>query len=352
MRIAFVSTYKPIGGISVNTRQLSKEFRRQGHEVTVIPLVDQSTIPATGYYLAKLLNGFDIIHVQGLKSISSVISGFLASRTIRGACVCTAHGFTPPYWYSSPSKRYLMRHALRHYDALISVSDFVRHRFSKFVGERPSRQYTVYNGVDIDFFNPAIDPTPLRRRLGLTNKKVVLYVGRLAPRKGVQHLLDAFALAVKTFPELALVICGRGEMEGGLRSQTQKLELTQRVVFPGLVPQEDLPLYYALSDVVAVPSTYEPMGIVPLEAMSAGRPVVASNTGGIPEVVEDTRTGLLVPPGDAPALAEALCSLCADEDLARKLGERGRAAVVGKYTWERIAVATLQAYGAIPSHSH
>ncbi|MDA4126128.1 MAG: glycosyltransferase family 4 protein [Thaumarchaeota archaeon] len=351
MRIAFISTFKEIGGVSTATRELSREFRKRNHQVTIFPLVDMPSLLALGYYTAKVGKGFDVVHIQGIKSIPPVISGLLASRILAGCCVCTAHGFTPPYWYPSKTKRQLMKFTLGHYDALISVSNFVGRRLSNFLGKDAPRHFTVYNGVDANFFSPSIDQRALKQKMGLMNKKVILYVGRLAPKKGVHHLLGAFSILSERLPGLFLVVCGRGEMEGELRSLAQKLALNSKVTFAGVVPQNDLPLYYSIADVVAVPSVYEPMGIVPLEAMSVGRPVVASRTGGLPELIEDMKTGLLTPPGDVPALAEALRSLCEDDELAESLGNRGRQAVLEKFTWSRSASATLSAYEAALRHA-
>jgi glycosyltransferase involved in cell wall biosynthesis len=116
------------------------------------------------------------------------------------------------------------------------------------------------------------------------------------------------------------------------------------VEFRGFVPQELLATYYGASDVVVVPSIIEAMGIVPLEAMSMKKPVVGARTGGIPELVKDGRTGILVPPKDPEAIARAVRRLHDNPSLSAELGENGRAMVENEFTWDRIAQETLEAY--------
>jgi len=161
--------------------------------------------------------------------------------------------------------------------------------------------------------------------------------------KGVHHLLDAFAIASRGSSELALVYCGKGVMEAELKSKAFALGLEKKVLFAGPIPHFDLPRYYAICDVLAVPSTYENLGLAPLEAMSSGKAVVASDTGGLPEVV-GPRTGILVPPGDAQALSDALVRVAEDSGLAARFGAAGRQAVLERFTLGRCADATIAVY--------
>jgi glycosyltransferase involved in cell wall biosynthesis len=128
---------------------------------------------------------------------------------------------------------------------------------------------------------------------------------------------------------------------------SRELGVEGRVFFTGPIPHSELPPYYAMCDVLAVPSTYENLGLSPLEAMSTGRPVVASDTGGLPEIVEHMKTGLLVPPGDPEALAEAILTILGDEGLAMNLGRSGRDAVLARFTLDRCADATIEVYRSV-----
>jgi glycosyltransferase involved in cell wall biosynthesis len=351
MRIAFISTFKAMGGISMHTRELFREFRKRNHEVIVIPEADWPPLLAIEHYLSRLNHDFDIVNVQGTSNMASMVAGFLASRTITGGCVSTSHGFSPPHWYAKGLTRELMRGTLRRYGAMISVSKFVERRLSRFFGEHPPRLFTVYDGVDEGLFDPTVSSTGLRQKMGITNEKVILYVGSITEKKGVHHLLSAFSIARSQAPGLRLIYCGRGKMETELKSMAQGIGLGKSVIFAGPVPHDDLPPYYAMCDVLAVPSTYENLGLAPLEAMSMERPVVASDTGGLPEVVENFKTGLLVPPGNPSALAQGLLAVVRNEDLARRLGREGRRAVLEKFTLAKCADATLDVYETVLRHA-
>jgi len=352
MKIALISTFKPMGGISVHSRELLRKFRERDHEVTVIPLAVAWPQPlAMEHYLCSLNHGFDIVNVQGTSEMASIAAGLLASKSITRGCVCTSHGFSPPRWYGRGLTRELMRGTLARYGALISISRYVERKLVRFFGDSPPKLFTVYDGVDASLFNPTVDPSRLKREMGLTNKKVILYSGRLTEKKGAHHLLNAFSLMCKETPELGLVYCGRGAMEPELKAMTHRLGLDEKVTFTGPVPHHDLAKFYAMCDVLAVPSTYENLGLAPLEAMSSGRPIVASDTGGLPEIVENMKTGILVPPGDPRALSEALLKVIGDEVLAAKLGTTGRSEVMAKFTLDACADATIAVYESVLHHA-
>jgi glycosyltransferase involved in cell wall biosynthesis len=352
MNVAFISTFKEIGGISIHTRELLRKFRERGHQVTVIPLAVLWPQPlAMEHYLWSLNRGFDIVNVQGTSEMAAIAAGLLASKTITGGCVCTSHGFSPPRWYGRSLTRELMRGALGRYGALISISKYVENRLRQFFEGRAPKLYTVYDGVDTDLFNPAVDPTNLRQHLGLRDKKVILYSGRLTEKKGAHHLLKAFSILCKESPGVGLVYCGRGAMEAELKGMAKDLGVANRVIFTGPVPHHELARYYAMCNVLAVPSTYENLGLAPMEAMSAGRSVVASGTGGLPEVVENMRTGVLVPPGDPEALADALLRVISDDELASRLGTAGRSRVLEKFSLERCTDATIAVFESVLRHA-
>ncbi len=167
----------------------------------------------------------------------------------------------------------------------------------------------------------------------------VLFVGRLASNKGLEGLVTAFASLGRRDPAARLVLVGEdGGMGSTVDARAKSLGVSDRVLRLGHVA-DDAMLANAFREarVTVLPSDYEAFGLVLLESLAQGTPVVASAVGGIPEVVEDGKAGLLVPPGDARALGAALDRLWSDPDLGRRLGEFGRSEVVPRYTWELAA---------------
>ncbi|HYA10652.1 MAG TPA: glycosyltransferase family 4 protein [Thermoplasmata archaeon] len=186
--------------------------------------------------------------------------------------------------------------------------------------------------------DPPPGPSPFRREFGIDGP-FLLFVGRLASNKGLLPLLEAFAPLARRDPLATLVLLGE---DGGMARQVdvkaRALGVSERVRRIGHVPDDRL-LAAAYHDARALvlPSDYEAFGLVLLEAMGQGTPVIASRVGGIPEIVDDGRTGLLVPPGAPGALGEAIARLWDDPELGRRMGEAGRTTVVPRYTWEAVA---------------
>jgi len=199
----------------------------------------------------------------------------------------------------------------------------------------------------------------VRARLGIRGP-VVLFVGRLSSEKGVHVLLEAFGRVREHHPTATCLVIGPDW--GPLRKVRQRRDASsldhdyvgqlrrlaqpqaERVVFVGPVPNGELPLYYALADVVAAPSLLEAFGIPAVEAGASGVPVVASAVGGLLDTVVHERTGLLVPPGDAGALAAALDTILADPDRGRALGRAGRERVTSRFAWDHVADALAVDY--------
>jgi glycosyltransferase involved in cell wall biosynthesis len=201
-------------------------------------------------------------------------------------------------------------------------------------------------GVDVAAFSgTAVDG--MRERLGARAGDVlVLALGRLVEKKGFRYLLEAAARV----PGLHVALAGEGDLDQELRRQAK--EAGASVTFTGFLDRDGVARALAAADVVAVPSVTDRAGNVDglpntlLEALGAGRAVVASRVAGIPEVVEDGVTGLLVPPEDPPALAEALRRLAADPDLRRTLGERARQTAGLRYSWAAAAQRFEECYAA------
>lgn len=167
----------------------------------------------------------------------------------------------------------------------------------------------------------------------------LLFVGRLASNKGLLRLVDAFAPVARSDPSATLVLIGAdGGVAAAVDAHAKSLGLGRQVRRLGFLRDDgELAQAYREARLVALPSDYEAFGLVLLEALAQGTAVVASRVGGIPEVIDDGRSGLLVPPQDVGALTEALARLWNDPALARRLGETGRTEVVPRFTWDRLA---------------
>lgn len=207
-------------------------------------------------------------------------------------------------------------------------------------------------GTDIDNFR-RVPKAEARKQLGLDlSERIVLYVGRFDSRKGIETLVRACAqLGDKTKGNLRLVIAGGShpEMPDGQERQrieqiVRELGLAEQTLFPGRLSHDVLPLYYAAADVCAIPSHYEPFGLVAIEAMACGTPVVASNVGGLKFTVVPEETGLLVPPKDSAAMAGAIEKILANELWAKKLGIQASEQVRRKFNWTSVGANLSDLY--------
>ncbi|HEY9651332.1 MAG TPA: glycosyltransferase family 1 protein [Coleofasciculaceae cyanobacterium] len=207
-------------------------------------------------------------------------------------------------------------------------------------------------GTDLENFRK-IPKLEAREQLGFApDEKIILYVGRFDPRKGIETLVRAVAQSeIRTKGNVRLVIAGGSHAElidaqecQRIEQIVQELGLTQQTLFPGHLSHDVLPLYYAAADVCAIPSHYEPFGLVAIEAMACGTPVVASDVGGLKFTVVPEETGLLVPPQDTGAFAAAIDRILADELWATKLRKQASARVRQYFSWSGVAIELSNLY--------
>ncbi|NLG83352.1 MAG: glycosyltransferase family 4 protein [Firmicutes bacterium] len=202
----------------------------------------------------------------------------------------------------------------------------------------------IPNGVyPAEFVTPPV-PAGFRERYAAPDERIVFHVGRLVREKGVDVLLEAFARLLARFPQAKLVVAGRGPHEEALHEHARRLGIYQRVYFTGYIDDTTRNLLYHLADAVVFPSLYEPFGIVALEAMAAGAPLLVADTGGLGEIVVHGRNGLKARSGAPVSLAENLLWML--ENPARTAGMRRQARedVRNFYDWEKIALRTVEAY--------
>jgi glycosyltransferase involved in cell wall biosynthesis len=170
-------------------------------------------------------------------------------------------------------------------------------------------------------------------------------VGSLKPRKNLPILLEAFERILVQVPQACLILIGRGPDEAALRSQVDRLGIEHAVVFAGFVTEQEKLAYYSVTNLFVSPSLMEGFGLAVGEAMACGLPVVATRAGSLPEVVNDGKTGLLVPASDVGALSGSILRLLQDGALAHQMGQAGQARVERLFRWETSARRTLEFYG-------
>ncbi|MGI8673195.1 MAG: glycosyltransferase [Luteitalea sp.] len=212
-------------------------------------------------------------------------------------------------------------------------------------GIERDRIVTVHEGVDLAHVSHAT-PVSLHETFWLPHgAPVVLNVAALVPHKGQRHLIDAFAEVARVLPDARLVILGQGALLDSLTTQVRQLGLERHVLLPGF--RIDVLSLMKTCDLFVMSSTMEGLGTSLLDAMACARPIVATATGGIPEVVEHEYTGLLVPPRDAGALAEAILTMLQDDTLARQYGAAGYERVRKRFSVERMVEETVQVYRSL-----
>lgn len=289
---------------------------------------------------------FDAIHIHSFSQFVPVVRAFNPSARI----ILHMHGA----WLTEISPE-AIRPCIKKADAIIGCSGFLTDGIKGAFPELSGRCHTVHNGVD-----PALFPFHGPRALKNTGPRL-LFVSRVSPEKGVHVLLSAFERISREFPGTSLDIIGPEAVTpieyivglsndesvkalerfymSGYQDHLESMVpegLKNKVRFIGNLPHSALSGFYRASDVFVNSSLSESFGMPIIEAMSAGLPVVATKTGGIREVVDDGRTGILVRPGDENSLADAVIRLLKDERLRRSMGEAGRGRVLRNFTWDKV----------------
>jgi glycosyltransferase involved in cell wall biosynthesis len=246
----------------------------------------------------------------------------------------------PTRWYVRPALRWTLRHAA----ALTAITEDCRQHALR-AGAPVRSVHLVFNGTDLRRFSPepngnrAVDP-----RYG---EHMIFACRQLFPRKGIRFLIEAAAALKPRFPDVKVVIAGDGFERPELIGLAESLGIARDVTFLGWVPNSELPPYYRAAAVSVIPSLEEGFGIPAAEAMGCQTPVVASDAGGLPEVVEHGVTGLVVPRGDSSALATAIGALLADPFKRTQMGLAGRERALRLFDWDRTAEQLEQIYAEV-----
>jgi phosphatidyl-myo-inositol alpha-mannosyltransferase len=370
MKIALVSPYDFAypGGVVHHITALEREFTKLGHDVRVIapaskacsefndkfiPIGTPRAIPTSGSIaritlslrLAKKIKTvlarekFDIVHLHEpfMPMLCSAVLRF--SKNVNVGTFHAAAG-RPGYYFGWPISAIMIKNRAPKLAAKIAVSTAAQRYHKKWV--RGDFQI-IPNGIDLNIFTPKVAPLP-----EFCDGKInILFVGRLENRKGLMYLLRAFRHIKRKNPNLRLIVVGPGSL---LRKRYELFVSRHRltdVVFVGQVSQDMLPRYYRTADICCAPATgRESFGIVLLEAMAMGKPVVASSIEGYRCVVTNGIEGILVPPKNDKKLAEALNRLITDSALRQRMGINGLQKVQ-EYSWGKIASQILDCYAKI-----
>jgi phosphatidylinositol alpha-mannosyltransferase len=372
VKIALVSPYDFAhpGGVVLHISCLEHYFTQMGHEVKVIapasravpdfgdrfiPIGRPRPIPSSGSIARVTVSltlapkirevlereKFDLVHLHEPLMPMLCTTILRLSKTANIGTFHASYG-KPGYNFGRPVGKWILRRWFHNLDGKIAVS-------------RPAMEYAstnfpgfyniIPNGVDVEHFSPGVAPIE-RFNDGRPN---ILFVSRLEKRKGLNYLLEAFRRVKEEVPDCRLIVVGPGTR---LRRKYEKYVARNRiqdVFFVGFVPYDELPCYYQTADIFCAPSiASESFGIILLEAMAMGKPVVASSIEGYASVVSHGVDGLLVPPADKESLAQALISLLGEEALRREMGARGREKAL-EHSWERIARRILDYYVRILS---
>ena len=364
MKIALVSPYDyPYpGGVTEHIHHLEMEFVRQGHAVKIIAPSSTSKLelsdniyriggivpvpvsgsiaritlsPGSYRWVKQILNRerFDIVHLH--EPLMPVLC-LVALRHSKSVNIGTFHAYREGNFAYLAGKA-VMKRFIGRLHGRIAVSPPARELVNRYF---PGDYEIIPNGIAPDYFGSA-NITPLPQ---YTDGKLnVLFVGRMEKRKGLRYLLRSWGAISRQYPETRLIVVGEGDLRDECERYVAENHLAN-VVFVGFVTNAELPRYYRTAHIFCAPSTgFESQGIVLLEAMAAGRPIVASSIAGYASVITDGEQGWLVPPGDSMSLAVAIASLLGNEALRDRMGNAGRQ-TAQIFAWDKVASRVLSYY--------
>ncbi|CAM3982924.1 glycosyltransferase family 4 protein [Smaragdicoccus niigatensis] len=311
-----------ISGEEVNAPKTIEILRRVGIEprsLGVRRLLDPMALPRLVREIKR--SDCDVVHAHLEMAMSlAVPAGLIAGKPV----VCTFHHVHRPLDGRAAKREKVAVAAASRSARAIFVSNASRISFQEAYRPKglPANWEVVHNGIDISDFAPGAPDPKVRAELAGSSELLVVLAAAFRDFKGIPVAIDAWKTVSEQFPNAKLALVGGGEFEAQLRKQVDDLGLADRVTFAGV--RADMPDVYRAADVIVLPSIYgENLPTVLIEAGASGRPVVATRVGGIPDIVADGETGLLVAPSDPADLAAALVKLLSDSALRERLGAAG-----------------------------
>jgi len=367
-RICLVTHYFPPhkGGIEQVSYEQSKRLTQSGYQIDVLTskFEGRNTNPIKGIKIyhypslnvakrfgvpypiisfkayktfTQLIQKCDLVHAHGHVYMSSYIAGKVAKK-YKKPFIVTQHNTFIDYQsllniIEQLNDFIIGKSVLKHANKVITVSKETMKYVLK-LGADKTKTSVIYNGVDTDYFRP-VNKRESREKLGLPkNRKIILSIRRLVYKNGLDTLIESVPLLTRDHPDLLFLVAGKGPSRKLIEDRIKELGIDSNVKLTGFVPDELLPLYYDAADYFILPSASgEGLPLVLLEAMACGLPVIATTVGGTPEIIKHMKNGVLVPPRNPEAMAEALSKLLS-EGLGPALGEEARRIVENRLTWE------------------
>ena len=370
-----------VGGIARVVHDLSKRLIKDGHEVTVVTYRDNAGVPEyendkgvnvyrVDNYMIHPNNFIDWIMQLNFNLIAKATeiinkeSGFdvihahdwlvtYAAKSLKNAydipIVATIHATEAGRnsGIHDDTQRYINdTEWLLTYEAteVIVNSNFMKNDLQRLFGLPYDKINVTPNGINLNNFTGIERDYDFRRQYAMDNEKIILYVGRLVYEKGIQHLIAAMPKILSNYHDAKLVIAGKGGMIDELKAETSSLGLDNKVYFTGYMDSKKVQKMYKCADVAVFPSTYEPFGIVALEAMLAGVPTVVSDVGGLDEIVTHGVDGMKSYAGNSNSIADSVTALLYDHQLATNISKKARQKVKEQFNWEKIAQDTHFTY--------
>jgi glycosyltransferase involved in cell wall biosynthesis len=348
-----------VGGIGIHAHEMSKEQVRLGHNVIVytsnvggeqtqefrgsynilrfkpiLKISGNSLMPMLFFKLISARNDFDIIHAHSHLFFSTNLCA-LVKKCGSPPLVITNHGLisqTVPMWVHRMYLPTIAKWTFKFADKIICYTEKEKSMLEK-LGIDSDKIVVIHNGTDTNMFIPCEKEK---------NSNQILWIGRFTPGKGVEYLIDAFGILEKEYPDLKLLMIGKGPLKEDIEQQIQDLNLSKNIFIKEFVPNSELPEIYQNSDIFVLPSLNEGIPRTILEAMACGVPVICTELPQLVDVVKGC--GLLVSLRDSQALAEGILRVISDRELSQKLGENGRKKVVENYSWEDTVKRTINLY--------
>lgn len=405
MILALEYTPEESGGVGTHAFELARGLSCAGCRVTVLAYTsgEPTTIRApnlTVYLIApSTANAAQLSIVQGILAFnadlvaraSAVIAGddqrpdiiqyynwitFPAASQLRQLFQIAIAGviqyISEPierWWGQTPDEEIVQQEALlfRQAEVLICASRSLRDVIQATYGVPADRMHVVHNGMDVRAFTHSTFTAEqignLRRTIAKSGEKIVVFAGRLNPQKGIAALIAAAARVIAQYPHVRYLLAGAPDSQQFTQVVRELLDqhagVQPKIKLLGKVPRKQLAWLYQVADVAVVPSVYEPFGYVAIEAMAAGVPVVATDVGGLAEIVLHDQTGLLIPVDaratglhmvDVERLAAAQVALLTDEALAQRLGAAGRQRVAAEFNADKMTRAIIDVYQHTIAH--